>query len=604
MRRIGRMLALALCAAMLLAEWIALPAGAAESAEKPAPVVRVLLRRLNLTDRIDLTLEGAYQAETKNGTRLLLPAGSGVTVQIRQDRLILFLGEISVDAGASLSLTRQASSGEDGSFRVLPWEGRYAGNLMLTVAGGQLQPVVSMSVEDYLPGVVPYEMSDSFPLEALKAQAICARTYALSRVDSSKAWDLVDTTNDQVFRGVTDAHPNAERAVKETAGLVVTDAGGLVNCYYSASNGGQTEIPAHVWSGAERSRCYEIMDDPYDVENPESILKTVRLNRDGTGLPEAFLALIREAAQGLPQLSEFARGEEAFRVDEIQGVELAEPRFASPSRLMTKLKMTLRVSARQYELPETPDPLTYEADGEASATPAPMPGTEAGTAGGTDGEAAGAMPEKTEIPATPEPVLGPYRDAGTLTVTIPIFPNALRALGLSIYGADNEIITVTEEKDAFRLAAGRYGHGVGMSQRGAQWMAAHYGKNFLDILEFYYPGAVIKIVSTGKAAVPTPDPALAEMPGPAATPTPRPTLMPVTAENLPEGAWLASVEHIEDDSTLNLRAEPAASGEILMRLYRHQRLIVLEECEDPAWVHVRTDAAEGYVMISFLEKVQ
>ena len=41
-----------------------------------------------------------------------------------------------------------------------------------------------------------------------------------------------------------------------------------------------------------------------------------------------------------------------------------------------------------------------------------------------------------------------------------------------------------------------------------------------------------------------------------------------------------------------------------MRLYRHQRLIVLEECEDPAWVHVRTDAAEGYVMISFLEKVQ
>ena len=116
-----------------------------------------------------------------------------------------------------------------------------------------------------------------------------------------------------------------------------------------------------------------------------------------------------------------------------------------------------------------------------------MPGTEAGTAGGTDGEAAGAMPETTEIPATPEPVLGPYRDAGTLTVTIPIFPNALRALGLSIYGADNEIITVTEEKDAFRLAAGRYGHGVGMSQRGAQWMAAHYGKTSWIYWSFITP---------------------------------------------------------------------------------------------------------------------
>ena len=99
--------------------------------------------------------------------------------------------------------------------------------------------------------------------------------------------------------------------------------------------------------------------------------------------------------------------------------------------------------------------------------------------------------------------------------------------------------------------------------------------------------------------MPTPDPALAVTPGPAPTATPRPTLMPVT-EDLPEGAWLAGVENIDDDSSLNLRTEPSPAAEILMRLFRHQKLIVLGQSDVPGWVYVKTDAAEGYVMESFL----
>ena len=77
--------------------------------------------------------------------------------------------------------------------------------------------------------------------------------------------------------------------------------------------------------------------------------------------------------------------------------------------------------------------------------------------------------------------------------------------------------------------------------------------------------------------------------------------MPVTQE-LPEGAWLASVENIDADSSLNLRARPSTGAEVLMRLYLHQPLIVLEESEVPGWVRVRTDQAEGYVMLSFLRE--
>ena len=79
--------------------------------------------------------------------------------------------------------------------------------------------------------------------------------------------------------------------------------------------------------------------------------------------------------------------------------------------------------------------------------------------------------------------------------------------------------------------------------------------------------------------------------------------MPVT-EELPEEAWLASVEHIDDDSTLNLREKPSAGSKIVMRLYKHQKLIVLEEAEVTGWLHVKTDVIEGYVMMSFLEKVE
>ncbi len=566
----------------LLVSLMLLPTAVPAEEEAPAPSVRVLLRRLELTDRADLILNGVYTGITGTGASIAWPRGTGLTVQVRDGELYLFFSGTAVSAGNSVELRRGASS-DRGGLRFSKNGALYPGDLKLTVSGGQLQPVLTLSVEDYLLGVVPYEMSDSFPLEALKAQAVCARTYALSRVSREKAWDVVDTTNDQVYRGTVSSKANSARAVRETAGIVVTSNGALANCYYSASNGGQTELPSHVWNGKESSTCYQMTDDPYDLENPESIQKKTRLAKDGTGLRSAFLALLEETVFAEPEMEGFVRAEGAFRVDGISAVTLSSPRFSPPSRLMTKLTVTLSVSGKQYLPVRTDLPLTWEEDDEPAVTAAPT-----------------FTPAPTPVPT---PVLSDFIPAGTFTVTLSLFPSVIRALGLSVYGADNEIVTVNEEKDAFLLKAGRYGHGVGMSQRGAQWMAGQYGKSFTDIISFYFPGSVLMKAASGIQPLPTVDPRLAETPGPAATPTPRPTLMPVTETGLPEGAYLASVENIEDDSSLNLRAEPATSSDILMRLYKHQKLIVLEACEDPEWVHVRTDAAEGYVMLSFLEKL-
>ena len=73
---------------------------------------------------------------------------------------------------------------------------------------------------------------------------------------------------------------------------------------------------------------------------------------------------------------------------------------------------------------------------------------------------------------------------------------------------------------------------------------------------------------------------------------------------LPEGAYLATVANIDDDSSLNLRQEPTTAAPIVMRLYKNQKLVVLETCEDPAWVKVKTDVIEGFVMVSFLAPVE
>ena len=593
MKRFLRLLCALLCLALL-----PLPA----LGEDSAPSVRVLLRRLNLTDRADLILDGVYTAATDGAASMAFPKGSQVTVQIRSGQIYLFYQGMSLRVGESIRFIRNASNSADPEgLRFSEGGNLYPGDLMLSIEGGLLQPILTLSVEDYLQGVVPYEMSNSFPLEALKAQAVCARTYALSRVNTSAAYDLVDTTNDQVFRGVNTANANAIRAVKETAGVVGTYKGQLATCFYSASNGGQTELVEHVWSGGGDYGYYAMTDDPYDLENPESVVRRTKIPKQGS-VSDAFTGLLADAIADDMQSRGFGSGGECLRVDSVTAMSLGKARFDAPSRLMTQLTLTFTWSGRKVL--STPEPVATAADSEislfATATPIPVV-TPAPT-----GDAATPTPtaEPSPTPA-PTPVYGEYEAvAEPATVTIELFPGGVRALNLSIYGADNEMITLAETDTHFVLEARRYGHGVGMSQRGAQWMAGKYGKLFHEILAFYYPGMTLMRVQAGDPVLPTAQPELANSPAPPATLTPRPTLMPVTADQLPEGAYLASVEGIDDDSSLNLRAEPNTAAEILMRLYKHQQLIVLESCEDPAWAKVKTDVIEGYVMVSFLSPVE
>ncbi len=110
--------------------------------------------------------------------------------------------------------------------------------------------VADMSIEDYLPGVLAKELFAKWPLAAYESQAVCARTYALFVRDLDRAaghfFDVENTQADQVFGGDT-TNANANAAVRNTRGVVLTYNGGLFKAYFSSTCGGRPGSAADVW---------------------------------------------------------------------------------------------------------------------------------------------------------------------------------------------------------------------------------------------------------------------------------------------------------------------------------------------------------------------
>lgn len=129
---------------------------------------------------------------------------------------------------------------------------KYAGSFIIKVYNGKLMPINNIDMESYLKGVVGYEMSDSFPIEALKAQAVAARNYALSRIgyETAKGYDFDDTINYQVYKGYNASYTKVISAVEQTKGQVLLYNDKLVETLYSAWHGGSSEDSENVWGNS------------------------------------------------------------------------------------------------------------------------------------------------------------------------------------------------------------------------------------------------------------------------------------------------------------------------------------------------------------------
>lgn len=136
------------------------------------------------------------------------------------------------------------------------------------INGGMLTVVNILGLEDYVKGVIPYEMSNSWPLEALKAQAVAARSYAVSlgTVHGSHHFDACTTTHCQVYQGRNKAGANSDAAVDQTAGQFALCNGKAAQTFFYASNGGASESVSNVWGSNQASYPYLVgKADPYEL---------------------------------------------------------------------------------------------------------------------------------------------------------------------------------------------------------------------------------------------------------------------------------------------------------------------------------------------------
>ena len=586
----------ALCAFVGLALLLSAPAMALEflfggGDASPTPsasqieddgMLRVYLKSLGDPEALGLTLAGVYSVEGDPGFRFA--RDTQIELAVDGENVLLSAGGLTIDMGPSLTLTRHAAAeGEENGIYIHAAEKDtlYEGDLRITAVDGGLQSILTLHIEDYLLGVVAYEMSDSFPLEALKAQAVAARTYAMGRKwnAAGRDYDVVDTTQDQVFKGLDARYTNVIQAVEETRGVVGTYNGGFAMCYYTASNGGQTALATDIWGGSGDYGYLAMVDDPYDLENPSSLVNTYAFPADLAGADT--LADLLEAAlaqKGLPY--------EEVQIQSVTALEAVEPKFEG-SYMYTKLRFTLEVSALlEGWYPAEDDQLAplFE-DGADFSTE--MLSSAAGLSLARRARQDKPLVYRSGRVTLPEAV----------TVELWVYDQIKDGLHLGLNSSDYEVVSVAQDGETFTISMRRFGHGVGMSQRGAQWMASQYGMNYIEILNFYYPGMALETIDWPEVSLT----ALEDLPqsvGRArARPTPTPSPAPLPA--LEEGEYYATVELESRASTLNVRAEPSTSARILAVFDYGRRVIVSEDAGD-GWVRVRTAEVEGYVKLEYL----
>lgn len=418
---------MALLLAFCLAQCFAMPAAAETVAVREGAIdgmVRVYLSSLGQRSRVDVTICGSYSLDGTQATMLAENSTVSVNINTGTGRLSLTRGGVTSDMGLDFRLRRHSREGNNG---VKISQARVSGNLYpgdvefkAVKSGGtyRLYVIVHVFIEDYLVGVLPYEMGNSSALEALKAQCVCARTYTVRAMQNgkSRSYDLVDTTNDQVYNGTPSGNARCRQAVEETRGIVAMNDGVFTATYYTASNGGQIESVRNIWgySGYDYIR---VKDDPYDYQNPYSQVRSFKVAASGTQTSALNALLVSKAKSVF--------GAESVTIEKVNAVTPHTPRYAAPSRLYTKLNFDVVALC--------------------------------------DG----------------------VRRTGTLTFDI--FSELEKRLGMSINGDNNELWTVNATETGYTVQARRFGHGTGLSQRGAMRMG-DLGYTYDQILDFYFEG--------------------------------------------------------------------------------------------------------------------
>lgn len=306
----------------------------------------------------------------------------------------------------------------------------YPGQLRLQPNSyGNYTLVNIVPVESYLRGVVPHEIGPNAPLEAVKAQAIIARTYALRNLHRFHAddYEICANTHCQVYWGLSDTNDRSDRAIEETAQQVLSYEGQLVDALYSSTTGGVTAFFSDIWDGRQRPYLRSVVDSAQAVWD---------LEKRPLSQEENFRDFINQQ-QGFNET-----GSRAFRWEKESSIE------ALTADLQTYLE---RINHPLADKISVIDQMKVTARSRSGRILKMTVETDQGNV----------ILEKTEVRSAFEP------PRSTLFYLNPVQDQAGKL-------------------ESYQFIGGGFGHGVGLSQIGAHHLAQQ-GWSAQAILSFYYP---------------------------------------------------------------------------------------------------------------------
>lgn len=435
-------------------------------------------------------------------------AGSYTSRQEAEDAAQSLGGTVAGTSSYAVNVTRtgtaeilfQFDGGDDLALGVMPdvtgadtvrtwFKGyRYYGGFRYErIGGGALTVVNIVDLETYIKGVVPYEMSSSWPLEALKVQAVCARSYAYINIHSGKHtsyhFDVCNTTDCQAYYGAGtnsssyQATERTDQAVDETAGEYAWYDGQVIEAFYSSSHGGASESVYNVWGTSLEQYPYLCgVEDPYeaDMANKNSYSSwTVSYTS-----------------------SELAQRLENYGYDASSGIESLTLTYSDLGNVI-QVRVNYRDGGSDTIRPSSMrsvfgiSSIRFTVNGQAASSGS---GTTSSSGGGLTANGSTSLDSQgtyTVISGSGSlsqaGLDGLYAISGSGSIT----PAEDAASGGGS-GTDTPTGTqVTVSGSSYSFQGSGNGHQLGLSQYGA-WAMAERGFTYEEIIEFYYPGTYVR----------------------------------------------------------------------------------------------------------------
>lgn len=408
---------------------------------------------------------GCYESESK-AERAAAKLGEGWAVQSTGTGILVTVTRTSdilfeFDAGGKLNLGVQPT----GKNTVTWFKGyKYPGSFeYLRATGGNLSVLNLVDLEDYVKGVIPYEMNHAWPLAALEAQAVCARTYAC-RTSSHQNFDVCNTTCCQVYYGVGSggAGPSAvtDKAVENTAGEMLYYRGSLVqDAVYHSSNGGATEDVANVWGSSRGYLKGKV--DPYESQ---------------TSIPNYEWTVTYTSAE-----LTWILDQKGYNIGTVKNVYVSEytpmgnvkkVTFEGSKDNLTVSGDTCRTIFYSSTYNKSAHSLRFSINGGGPAAGAVYVNNSSNKLATLDG-------------------VSVISGKGTLSSLSGSSFTVLTANGTSTVKTGSSASTSSSQSGTFTLTGTGNGHNVGMSQYGAKAMA-ELGYTYDEILEFYFTDVTIE----------------------------------------------------------------------------------------------------------------